>query len=157
MSDADRDADGCKKEETMRAILIDPKERTVTEVELQHADDEELELDELYKVLHCQRIASGAHLGGTIEKGFDHLLISDDPIDERDQLLLTLDGRECFWFQVDIDREPPMSYQLAGRGLAVGVDRQGGRCDVRISVHDLARRVTFFTAFNPLSGSGHKR
>src|SRR5215471_11584055 len=99
----------------MRAILIDPEKRTLTEIEITGNDDD---LEEIYALLHCKRFASsGRNLNGSLEAGFDNILVSDDDMEDRD------DPR--FWFQVDADRDPPSSYPIAGRGLAVGVGRKG--------------------------------
>jgi hypothetical protein len=48
-----------------------------------------------------------------------------------------------FWFQVDSGRNPPSSHPITGFGLALGADSKGESCDVRISVGDLAKRITY--------------
>jgi hypothetical protein len=114
----------------MHAILIDPENRTVTEMEL-NSDD----YREINAVLHCHSHTTGAYLRGSIETGFDAVYVSDDPLEDRD------DSR--FWFQVDADRDPPSSYPIAGLGLALGTDTGGAGCNVGISVAELAARITF--------------
>jgi hypothetical protein len=114
----------------MRAILIDPETRTLTEIQLDGDDYREIN-----GVLCCRSHTLGAHLNGTIEKGFDAVYTSDDNLEDRD------DPR--FWFQVDADRDPPSSFPIAGLGLALGTDTEGAGCDVKISVEELAKRITF--------------
>jgi Protein of unknown function (DUF2958) len=130
----------------MRAILIDPEKKTLTEIEVKGDGD----IDEIYKLLHCNRFASGAKLSGSIEEGFDSIWVSDDYLEDRD------DPR--FWFQVDADHNPPTSFPLAGLGLAHGTDDEGRMCDVKISVADLASRITFtrrkFRGFEVRKGRG---
>jgi hypothetical protein len=115
----------------MRAILIDPERRTFTEIQMSDSDD----YKEVQAVLRCRSFTTGAHLQGSIETGFDAIYVSDDSLEERD------DPR--FWFQADADRDPPSSYPIAGLGLAMGVDEEGGGRDVRISVEELTKRITF--------------
>jgi hypothetical protein len=74
-------------------------------------------------------------LGGSYEEGFDAIYASDDPLDDCD------DPR--FWFQLDADRNPPSSFPIAGLGVAHGIDPEGNGCDVRISVAELERSITF--------------
>lgn len=112
----------------MRAILIDPEKRTVTEIQI--GDD----YKEIQKALRCDSFTAGAHLGG-LEKGFDVVYVSDDNLEERD------DPR--FWFQIDANRNPPSSFPIAGLGLAQGVDPEGNCCDVKITAAELASRITF--------------
>jgi hypothetical protein len=138
---------GVDREEqvTMRAILIDPEKRTITETQLSSDDFRKIQA-----VLRCHSFTTGAHLSGSIEKGFDAIYVSDDYLEERD------DPR--FWFQVDADRNPPSSYPIAGLGLALGTDTDGAGCDVRISVAELASRITFtqrkFRGFEVSEGRG---
>ena len=90
---------------------------------------------EINGILCCRSHTLGAHLNGSIAKGFDAIYVSDDCLEDRD------DPR--FWFQVDAERDPPSSFPIAGLGLALGTDTEGAGCDVRISVEELAKRVTF--------------
>jgi hypothetical protein len=50
-----------------------------------------------------------------------------------------------YFFQVDVYPPGPASTISAcpGKGLVVGVDREGGGCDARISVAELTARITF--------------
>ena len=113
----------------VRAILIDPEKRALTEIHIGNG------IEEIYAALHCEHFTTGAYLNGSIEKGFDSIFVSDDYLDERDEAR--------FWFQVDADREPPSSHPIAGFGLAHGVGTKGELCDVRISAGDLAKRITY--------------
>ncbi len=126
----------------MRAILIDPEKQTLTEIQMEGEG-----IEEIYTLLGGRKItASGRSLKGNMVDGFDHILVSDDYMEDRDADSLR------FWFQVDADRNPPSSYPIAGRGLACGVDEEGGRTDLRISVAELTKRITFtqrkFRGFN---------
>jgi hypothetical protein len=113
----------------MRAILIDPKHRTVTEIQIEDPDDSR----EIQSVLRCRRFATAARLSGTLSTGFEAIYASDDPNAARN---------ERFWFQIDADRDPPSSHPVPGLGLAIRIDKMGG-CELRISVAELAARVTF--------------
>lgn len=113
-----------------RAILIDPQQRTLTEIHIKRDDHKEIQ-----RVLGCQSFTIGAHLSGSIERGFDAVYATDDLLEDRD------DPR--FWFQVDADRDPPSSFPIAGLGLAVGADSEGRGCDVRIGVAELASPIKF--------------
>jgi hypothetical protein len=114
----------------MRAILIDPEKRTFTEIQLDSDDYREIN-----GVLCCRSHTLGAHLNGSIEKGFDAIYVSDDCLEDR--------NNPRFWFQVDANRNPPSSFPIAGLGLALGTDTEGAGRDVRISIKDLAKRITF--------------
>src|SRR5262245_9571412 len=128
----------------MRALLIDPERRTVTEIQLKGDDYREIQ-----KVLGCRSFTTGAHLRGSIETGFDAVYVSDDYLEDRDDLR--------FWFQVDADRNPPSSYPIAGLGLAVGIDENGAKCDAKTTVAELGKRITFtrrkFRGFVSFSGA----
>src|SRR5262245_37439844 len=135
----------------MRALLIDPEKRSITEIQLEDDDDDD-DADNISKiqaVLRCRSFTTGAHLRGSIEDGFDAVYVSDDPLEERDQR---------FCFQVDADRNPPGSYPIAGLGLAMGTDTEGAGCDVGISADELAARITFtqrkFRGFETSQGRG---
>jgi hypothetical protein len=131
----------------MRAILIDPEKRTITEIQLE--DD----YKKIQAVLRCRSFTTGAHLSGSIEQGFDAIYASDDELPDEP----TADNPgPRFWFQVDADRDPPSSYPIGGLGLAMGVDKEGAGCDVRISVAELTKRITFtqrkFRGFKTFTG-----
>ena len=120
---------------TMRAILIDPEKRTLTEIQLEDDDYRRIQ-----GVLRCGSFTTGAHLSGSIDEGFDAIYVSDDELpDER----TAENPGPRFWFQVDVDRNPPSSYPIGSLGLAMGVDKEGAGCDVRISIEELAKRITF--------------
>src|SRR5262245_42187825 len=128
----------------MRAILIDPERRTLTEITLEDDDYRRIQ-----RVLCCRSFTTGAHLR-SYTTGFDAVYVSDDPLEDRD------DPR--FWCQVDADRKPPSSFPIAGLGLALGTDTEGAGCDVGISVNDLRARITFtqrkFRGFEVSPGRG---
>jgi hypothetical protein len=129
----------------MRAILIDPEKRTFTEVQIGK------DIDQIRTLLKCESFTgSGRALNGSLSKGFDAILVSDDYLEDREADELR------FWFQVDADRNPPSSYPIAGLGLAHGVDEEGETCDLRISAEELAKRITFtrrkFRGFETFTG-----
>src|SRR5262245_44215300 len=109
----------------MRAILIDPEKRTITQIQLEPG------IENICGVLKCRQVGTGAHLRGTIEEGFDIIFVSDDDLAGRAEEEL-----RC-WFQIDADRNPPGSFPIAGLGLALGNNRYGEMCDVGISVAEL--------------------
>jgi hypothetical protein len=118
----------------MRAILIDPERRTIEEIAAELPEGEGYK--EIQRLIGCRDFTSGSRpLNGSLAKGFDSLYVSDDVMEDGD------DSR--FWFQVDADRDPPSSYPIAGRGLVVGVDREGDSCDARITLDELRARITF--------------
>jgi hypothetical protein len=128
----------------MRAILIDPEQRTISEIQLDSDDYREIQ-----KVLRCDSFMTAAHLAGSIDTGFDAVYASDDEFAVREDDL-------SFWFQVDADCDPPSCYPIAGLGLALGADMHGKGCDVGISVAELTSRITFtkrkFRGFETFTG-----
>jgi len=126
----------------MRAVLIDPTEKAVTEINLASAD-----YGEIQRAMGCKSFTSGSRpLNGSISEGFDALCVDDtDLLDPgEDQSLrdrLQIDPHD--WYQIDADCDPPLSYPLSGKGLVIGIDPYGEGCDARISVDELKSRVTF--------------
>ena len=126
---------------TTRTILIDPETRTIEELAIELSDEE------IERIIGCDSFAVSATLNGSIETGFDAIYVSeDDPEDTSPR----------FWFEVDAaDRDSP--HPIAGRGLVVGTDRDGGDCDARISLDELRARITFtqrkFRGFETLTGA----
>jgi hypothetical protein len=114
----------------VRAILIDPEKRTVTEIQFAFESDRDIQ-----KILGCRSFASRAHFRGSLETGFDAIYVSDDALEGGNELR--------FWFQIDADRSSVSSYPIAGRGIVLGVDRDGATCDVGIGVAELQAHVTF--------------
>jgi len=101
----------------MRAILIDPEKRTITEIQLEDDDYRRIQA-----VLRCHSFTTGARLSGTIDTGFEATYVSDDELPDEP----TADNPgPRFWFQVDADRNPPSSYPIGSLGLAMGVDKEG--------------------------------
>jgi hypothetical protein len=112
----------------IRAILIDPERRTLTEIQIE--DD----YRKTKEVLGCRCFTGGPTLNGSLDEGFDAVYVSDDPLEDRD------DPR--FWFEVDADHNPH-SCPFAGLGLVLGSDDMGEGRDANISVDELAARITF--------------
>jgi hypothetical protein len=114
----------------MRAFLIDPEHRTITEIDFVG------DYKKMQEVIGCDEFTTGSRpFNGSLSKGFDALLVSDDPLEDRDD--------PKHWFQIDADRNPPSSYPITGRGLVIGTDPDGADCDARISRDELVSRVTF--------------
>lgn len=140
----------------MRALLIDPTTRTITEIDLAPG------LNAIYAAMECHRIASPTRgLNGSLREGFDTLYANDDDLlepGEDPSLREHWQSNPYDWYQVDAERNPPTSYPLSGRGLVVGIDKQGRGCDARISLDELKVRVTFtrrkFRGFDVKPGRG---
>jgi hypothetical protein len=114
----------------MRAFMIDAEHQTITEIDF--AGD----YKKIQRALGCKSFTTGSRpLNGSLEQGFDLVLVGDDCLEESDD--------PKHWFQIDADRNPPSSYPIAGRGLVIGTDPDGADCDARISLEELTTRVTF--------------
>jgi|SoimicMinimDraft_5_1059733.scaffolds.fasta_scaffold55081_1 hypothetical protein len=61
----------------MRAILIDPENQTLTEIQLETGDYREIN-----KVICAGRYGTGAFLNGSLEDGFDSIAVSDDCMEQ---------------------------------------------------------------------------
>jgi hypothetical protein len=114
----------------MRAFLIDPEVRTISEIDFVGGNRK------IQRILGCKAFTTGSRpLNGSLSKGFDALLASDDPLEDHD------DAQD--WFQVDADRYPPSSFPLTGKGLVLGADENGVSRAASISLEELTRRITF--------------
>lgn len=113
----------------MRAILIDPEAKALTEVDIDGG------YKGIQKILKCREFTIGAYLTGSLARGGESIYVSDDYIEDRPSAR--------YWFQVDADRDPPSSYPIAGLGLATGFDSEGGEAALRMSVDELGKRITF--------------
>jgi hypothetical protein len=110
-----------KGEQTMRAYLIDPELRTITEIDFAGG------YKNIQEVVGCEEFTTGSRpLNGSLSKGFDAIYISDDCLDHDEYL--------NDWFQVDAGREPSPR-----RGLVIGTDTEGDDCDASISFEELTR------------------
>jgi hypothetical protein len=121
----------------MRAILIDPEKRTVTEIQIEQgaAGDRILLIRNIQAAIGCRSFETGARpLTGSMEAGFDTLYVDAYAL---------IDGNPRHWFQVDADRPVPSSHPVGSRGLVVSVDEAGESRDASISVAELTSRVTF--------------
>lgn len=125
----------------MRAYLIDPVKRTITEV------DHDGGLKSIYRLMGCNQVTSGSRpLNGSLSKGFDALYADDtdllEPSEDRSLRDKWQDDPRD-WYQVDADRNPPSSYPLSGMGLVVGTDEEGKDRDASIGLDELKKRITF--------------
>ncbi|NBW21397.1 MAG: DUF3846 domain-containing protein [Caulobacteraceae bacterium] len=102
-----------KKEKVIRAILIDPFARKVSEIKLVN------ELEEIYKTLGCDLITiTGLRFGG---KQLD--LILDD-----EGLLKDRENQRYFKYKL-------FSQPFAGKGLLVGSDKEGNCASIPDDVY----------------------
>jgi hypothetical protein len=127
----------------MKAYLIDADQRSITEIDFV-GDYEAME-----RMIDCYDLTTGAFLNGSIAKGFDALLVSDDLLEDGDD--------PKGWFQIDADRESPSSHPIPGRGLDIGTDKEGENCSASISLEELTARVTFKRAGRRMVGGLYKR
>lgn len=114
-------------DDTFRALLVDPVERTVTEIAFGAGD-----------VIGWRRL-----LGLDPDDSLDHAIIRRDPLDPV-TLCVFVDGFGYY-------RQPPPAWwrfegypnPLAGRSLVYGSDDHGETVDVQIELDDFCRRVTW--------------
>ena len=100
----------------MRALLIDPKERSVTEVQNNGA------LSDTTRLLECE---TPTNLGWLAEG--DTLWIDDEGMRKNPRHFFTVRG----------------GCQIAGKGLVIGIDAEGNDCDAAITVADLLPQLKF--------------
>jgi hypothetical protein len=114
-----------------RAILIDPWKRTFTPIEVGE------DFREVRHLLNCKSFKIAAWLKGSIDRGFDVIYASDDPLEDNPQ----------FYFQIDTGHNPPSSFPIAGFGLIQGVDTKDATCDTLVRIEEAAARITFLRGF----------
>jgi hypothetical protein len=107
----------------MKAILIDSKNETVTEVEISNENS----LQDWYKKLGCQMVEVA------------HYFDEHDSIMVDEEGLLSMDSDTKF-FTVVGGHQP-----FAGNGLVVGVDDEGESVDCNKGVDEIKSLVKFFT------------
>ena len=113
----------------MRALLIDPRRRTITEIEYDGTSKA------MCKLIGCDTFkVATTLLNGWLQVGFDKIWISDDKLDD--------DKHPNRWFQIGVGTDRA-SDPIAGKGLVVGTDKAGENCPAVISRDELTRRVTF--------------
>ena len=100
----------------MRALLIDPKERSVTEVQNSG------ELSDTTRLLECE---TPTNLGW-LDKG-DTLWIDDDGMRKNPRHFFAVNG----------------GCEIAGKGLVIGIDAEGNDCDATVAIADLLARLKF--------------
>jgi len=109
----------------MKAILIDPVAQTVTEVE----HDESRSLESIYELIKADC--------------FDVVTIND----QRDGIYVDDEGlfeENLYIFEYDAPERLMQPLQLAGRGLILGCDDEGGRTiEATITVEEVLSRVRF--------------
>lgn len=102
----------------MKAILIDPKERSITEVEYHDGN-----LEEIVDLLDCRLI------------DFVQTYINGDGLYIDDEGMLIED--QYFFKHINSD------YPLAGKALVIGIGEQGETIAPLCSVEDLEDHITF--------------
>ena len=115
----------------MRAILIDPERRSITEIQIDGS------IESICAALGWESFEGHPWLNGSLETGGDTIY--------GDAYGLFTEPPPRYFFQVDVDPPGPAATISAcpGKGLVVGVDREGGGCDARISVAELTARIAF--------------
>ena len=112
----------------MRALLINPKRRTITEIDYDGTPEA------IGKLIGCSVSRVASTLNGWLQEGSDTVWVSgDDPDDDK---------YPSQWFQIGIGTDRA-SDPIGGKGLVVGTDKAGENCPAIISHDELIRRVTF--------------
>ena len=106
----------------MKAVLINVKDRTVTDVEIKGKV-----LNQWYKLLNCHLVTIGTYLD-------DH-----DSIMVDDEGLFGLDSESMF-FTFKGAHQP-----FAGNGLIVGVDDEGNSVSPNVTANDVRSKIKFHT------------
>ena len=112
----------------MRALLINPKQRTITEIDYDGTPQA------MCKLIGCDIFKVVSTLNGWLQEGFDTVWISGDELDD--------DKYPNRWFQIGVGTDMA-SDPIAGKALVVGTDKEGENCPAIISRDELTRRVTF--------------
>ena len=120
--------DEAKGKITMRALLINPKQRTITEIDYDGTPQA------MCKLIGCDIFKVVSTLNGWLQEGFDTVWISGDELDD--------DKYPNRWFQIGVGTDKATN-PIAGKALVVGTDEAGENCPAIISRDELTRRVTF--------------
>lgn len=110
----------------MKAILIDPKQRSLTEIDIKDGDSHE----EIVAAIECRIMCVGTYLDDN-----DAVFIDDEGLlyDQRDQYFFRLDDRVINTTNTQI---------LAGRGLVVGSNLYDGSSrDAQVSIEKLSEAI----------------
>lgn len=110
------------KAKTIKAILIDPVAKLVTEVMVEN------ELEAFYRILHC----------GTIEaaypewmEGYNHLYVDEEGLFKEGQVFFRILG---------------VSQPLAGRALVVGGNEDGDTVDATTTLSEVLAAVRWISS-----------
>lgn len=121
----------------LRAILIDPKEKTIKEVEFQYEN-----FKSFYPVLDCETITVPVIL-----EGEDQLVVDDEGRLHMDRELY------AFNFNIDpkklidnlpkevIDLKGNYIRDIAGKAMIIGADEEGDITDAKTSLDEIKKRV----------------
>lgn len=112
----------------MKAILIDVKKRTLTEVDVDSSNT----LEEWYKLIDCNLVEVAMELPNNEHNGNSIM------VDEEGMLSI---GEDSGFFTMAGGHQP-----FAGNGLIVGINYDNGETiDVSITVDYLKDKINFFT------------
>ena len=119
----------------MRAILIDPWTRSISEIDVGKGDDERK------KALQCDEFTLGS-LDRITSAAGDRLLLLVDKSYLQVGYMVDRDNPPV-WFVMDADRDPPTTFSVPVLGLLIGLDENGFQNDAKISLEELTPRITF--------------
>lgn len=108
------------KQKTIRGILIDVNNLTVTEVELENS------LQGIYEKLNCDLITKVAY---PYDDNHD-IIVDDEGLFKANQTFFTFDPED-------------MDASLCGNGLIVSFDEDGNWTSHRLDIDDVREKVTF--------------
>ena len=108
----------------MKAIFINTKDRTITEIEGQFSDYKEIN-----KVLESRYMTHALEL-----KGRDCVFVDDEGL---------LDETQDNFFYYEKGHQP-----FAGHGIILGHDKKGNTADVKISLDEVKSKVKFMDRFD---------
>lgn len=114
----------------MKAFLINPLEKTITEVDHNRVSDTEKSLKDIYRLLDCDLI------------DVVRLNTVGDGIYVDDEGLLKSPSRDSFWAMPELYGEETA---WTGKGLVLGSDEKGDSTAPKITLDELKRIVVFLT------------
>ena len=112
----------------MRALLINPRLQTITEIDYDGTSEA------MCKLIGCDSFKVASTLNGWLQEGSDAVWVSGDEPDD--------DKYPSQWFQIGVGTDRATD-PIPGKGLVVGIDKAGENCPAIISRDELTRRVTF--------------
>ena len=124
----------------MKAILIDVKNETVTDVTY----DEKHSLDEWYKLIGCELVEVATEIPNTDNTTGNSIMVDEEG-------MLGLDDNSKF-FTVEDAHQP-----FAGNGLIVGINYDNGKTiDCSITADDIRNKIKFLSIFQVRTEVRHR-